>query len=285
MENILHELSTRRLPLIRLYSYGWAIFRKNASTFLGIVIFTNVVSVFLQTVIRPELKNTFLLCGYNILALVASLFALSGTAGVIFLVERTLRDEPANIRDCIVHGVSRFWAIYAAGVILILPVLILIGIAYFFFRSVYVQTLLNLPILPSLVIILLAVIGVGWIGYLQFAFEAAVLRVNGWKAAGYSIRLANTQWWSLFGTRMGISILWFPFGTLLTGLYFVVTPWNVRVLIFLVQMLLTCFSSLALIVQVVFFLNLDYLKNPMPFQDEANLPSATLASNAAAGSE
>lgn len=165
------------------------------------------------------------------------------TIAVAHIIETAIKGQEPSWIESLQHGVSR-WA-SAVGTDL-LAGLIIMGLS-----------------------LLLVIPGIIWSCYYIFQIYVVGLRNLGGKAAlDYSKKLVKGQWWRVFGIELVIGIaplsIIFPIGVL-----YVLLPDHLLVR-FICYLLLDIATALFAIMAITFFLNTDYLRNPLPA--EANVP-------------
>ena len=153
---------------------------------------------------------------------------------VAFVVEHSLRGENIGYRQALRQSFSRWGSVIGTG---ILAGLIIFGLT-----------------------LLLIVPGIIWgVYYLFIVYIVALRGQGGKKALDYSKSLVKGRWWRVFGVFFVVGLLTFVF-ILIVDLPFGFMPVN-----FLTDVLSGILADIVwsffTIATVLFFLNLDYLKN------------------------
>lgn len=130
-------------------------------------------------------------------------------------------------------------------------------------------TVLGTEILAGLIILgltlLLIVPGVIWAVYYVFSAYVVALRgIGGKEALDYSKRLVKGQWGRVFGILFVIgliAILTCFITSIVTGIPSAFLP-NIKILDIISDTTTDIVSALFVLMTIIFFLNIDYLKNP-----------------------
>lgn len=131
-----------------------------------------------------------------------------------------------------------------------------------------VQTGLVGGIIVALLSLLLIIPGIIWLVYYSFIFYVAALRnLAGKRALDYSKSLVEGQWWRVAGITLligffnfvAIMVVSIPFAIISVNPFFTILPNTLANIV-------TAYFTVTL---VVFFLNEDYLQNPVRVLAEA----------------
>lgn len=234
---LLERIRTTEFKLGDILSEGWAIFTGRFRTILAIILIVYIpINIVLSLVAPPEeagleqLGQSFQFGQFLYLW-----FGILATMAVAFVVERSLVGENIGFRQALRKAVSRWgsmiWVNIIAG-------LIVLGLT-----------------------LLLIVPGIIWYVYYTFVAYAVVLRGKGGKTAlDYSKSLVKGNWWRVFGISLLFAILSF-LTYIVVDIPFWFLPQNVLTIV-VSTTLGDIVSTIFLVAMVIFFLNLDYLKNP-----------------------
>ena len=234
---LLERIRTTEFKLGDILSAGWTIFTSRFGTILAILLIVYIpINIVLSLVTPPEeagleeIRQSFQLGQFLYLW-----FGILATMAVAFVVERSLAGENIGFRQALRKAVSRWgsmiWANIIAGIIVL-------GLT-----------------------LLLIVPGIIWIVYYTFVEYAVVLRGKGGKTAlDYSKSLVKGNWWKVCGISILFAILSF-LTYIIVDIPFWFLPQNVLTIV-VSTTLGDIVSTLFLVAMAIFFLNLDYLKNP-----------------------
>ncbi len=253
------DIKTRAYGISEIYALGWRVFWSKFGTILIIVLCVYV----------PIGIVGLLLSSDTVTSLLDFFVGVIATLATAYVVEQTVLEQKITWREALRHAASRWISAIGTGIVA--------GI---------ILTLLSL---------LFVIPGVIWGVYYTFYLYVVALRNTGSKSAlDYSKNLVKGRWWSVFGTLLAIVLpgvvvmllvvapLWlvsvdgvFPESSAAVYailLYSMVSP--------LIILLVSTFIE---VTKIVWFLNLDYLANPVPAAPSPSLAQSTLG--AAAGAD
>lgn len=240
-------IQSRRLSIDDMFRTGWSIYRGNFKNIL-LVILCVYIPVNLITAILP--KNLFKLMHggewylfyTNTLQIIEFLIGTIAMLAIATIVEKSLQGNPPGWGTALRHGLSRWGAMVQTG---------LVG-----------------GIIVALLSLLLIIPGIIWLVYYSFIFYVAALRnLAGKRALDYSKSLVEGQWWRVAGITLligffnfvAIMVVSIPFAIISVNPFFTILPNTLANIV-------TAYFTVTL---VVFFLNEDYLQNPVRVLAEA----------------
>lgn len=237
------ELSERiqvnEFKLGDILSSGWRIYKSRFKTILMIILIIYVpINILLSfmTIGTPQAEQGLseLRYYFQMQQFLETFIGVLAIMAIAFVVERSLAGEDIGYRRALRVSISRWGSAIGTN---ILAGLIIFGL-----------------------FLLLIIPGVIWYVYYTFIVFVVVLRGTGGKTAlDYSKSLVKGKWWKVFGITLLFIILGFI-------IYFIVdipfwfAPENI--LTYTISYTIgDIFNALFTVALVVFFLNLDYLKN------------------------
>lgn len=237
-EDIFHT----KYGIAKIVTSGWQLFTHHFKTILILCLIlylpvNTALSFFpVQAVAEKQATEPSVYLPVLFLQLLHLFFGIIATIAFAKLIEDSLQGTTLSWQASIKHGVSRLPAAIGTG---LLSFLILFGL-----------------------FLLLIVPGVIWSIYYAFSFlVVAVRHLSGKKALDYSKSLVKGQWWR---------VAWFLFLIVVTGilcalplavLFEFTLAGQLHELAFSVLTDIT--TTLCTVITIVFFLNSDYLKNPV----------------------
>ena len=176
--------------------------------------------------------------------LATSLFAPIASVAIAYVVERTIQGQDVAWGDALRHGLSRWPSIFGTSFV---AGLILLGLT-----------------------LLLIIPGVIWSVYYAFYIYVVALRdIGGKEALDYSKNLVEGQWWRVAGIWLVITAVLYGV-TLIVALPFVIVASvsGIQILVNVAGAINSVAAALFTVIMVVWFLNIDYLKNAVPAAGE-----------------
>jgi hypothetical protein len=250
-------IQTQQFGISQILNLGGKIFSSNFRKILTVILCVNLPKYILglaniDAVIEPlGLEghiNALILGSIGVLQL---LIQTIGTTAIAYLVERFIYDENTTWKQALRHGASRFPSQLGTS---LLSILILTGLT-----------------------LLLIVPGLIWsVYYIFLIYVVAIRGIGGMKALDYSKMLVQGQWWRvlrmslILGFLLGIAFVGLDVcnGILLSLPLMLLPITNPAVeTIFEMAIIATKISTdmlgaLFCVTATVWFLNVDYLKNP-----------------------
>jgi hypothetical protein len=240
---MLARLKTTRFGVIEILAEGWSLYFSNFAKIALILVCVYIpVNILLEVIpldgLVASVGVSYASQVYQMIQrLLEFLIGNIATLALACLVERARHGETLSVGEALRHGLARWTSMVGTGV---LSGLILLGLS-----------------------LLLIVPGIIWGMYYTFWIYVVALRGLGGKAAlDYSKSLVQGQWWSIFGTALVLGILAFVI-SLIFGLVLYQLPADPIVNI-LSSLVVDVISGLFIVMFIVWFLNLDFLKYPQP---------------------
>ena len=302
------RITTQRLGFVDVLAEGWRHYARNFVPILLIILCVNIpITVVSALVSTPRVAG--MAAGdlgasmrQGLVALLAGLVAYISVLAIARAVEDSVLGRVVSARQSLWHGLKRWPA--ALGSLFLLWLLLLavlvpisiVSMLAFFVLSILFSASMGSEV--AIVGLLLAMVGffvvfaaifvpaVAIMVYLGFYPYASSLRRQGPLAAlRYSWNLVRGQALRVFGYQFGIGlltgfvslcVLMFAFaGGVLTAIApDLAAP--IRIVIVVAQLLGSIIGSLFTVMLIVFFLNLDYLKHPLPAVIPAEGPAVVL---------
>ncbi|MCC5896991.1 MAG: hypothetical protein JJU32_03610 [Phormidium sp. BM_Day4_Bin.17] len=239
-------LKNPRLEIGDYFDMGWSIFKANLSSFLVLVVVIDMPIAILQLLSPiPEDPSQVDIADspmMTVVLVVSVVLYLVGVLSAFILTESAVLNRPIEIFAIIQQGFSRFFP--SLLITFAVSIITILGFLLFIVPGIYLVTLF------------------------YFSFDAVALRGCGLDGLSYSRNLVKGQWWKIFWR---VFLLSFAFGVLaivlIVGLGFasVVTsaiPLLPELMELVSAFVMGLFGYLFLTILTVFFLNVDYVRNP-----------------------
>jgi hypothetical protein len=238
------DIQTKPFGLGDIFRTAWMLIKSQYRTFLAVCLFIYIPVMVLVQLINVQLihfpassaeaAQSIARFNQNLQYLIANLFGIFVIAGLPYFVERTLQGSPPTwskvLRFGATHWLSYFGTGIVAGIVIGLWSLLLIipGIIFYVFYS--------------------------------FWGIALVLRDNsGYDALKYSKSLVEGHWWKTFGISLAASLVCFGIVFLIAFILEIISDNFVTTM--LINLMTYLAGAVVVVLETVWFLNLDYLKN------------------------
>jgi uncharacterized membrane protein len=240
---MLTKIKTQSFGLIDILAEGWNLYTTQFVKILIIVVCVYTpVNILLELIPADGLVNTFgqdmAVQVYQNIAQVLELF-IGGiaTLAVAWMIEGLLHGEELTWTQALRHGLSRWASMVGTG--------LLAGVILFF------------------LFLALIIPGIIWSAYYVFwLFVVALRNVGGKDALDYSKSLVKGQWWRVFGISLVLGILNLVIA-FVVGLLLNTLPYDPIVNV-LSGLVIDVIAFLFVVMNIVWFLNVDYLRHPQP---------------------
>jgi hypothetical protein len=237
------DIMTKKYDLGDIFKAGWQFFWSQIKVIVPIILCVYIpINIILSFVPMDWITENFgAVRAFQLYSNITR--ALEGLIGIIAyialanVIEKNLQGQDLTWSQALRLGISKWgWAVLTN----ILGNLIIVGLSF-----------------------LLIVPGIIWAIYYTFMVYVVALRSLGGKPAlNYSKDLVKGQWWHTFGILLVIGLVdLVVVGGL--GLVFGLISSN-SIYLVITDSLLDLISALIIVFQIVFFLNTDYLKHPVP---------------------
>jgi hypothetical protein len=239
---MLSEIRKRKFCLGDILSGSWTVFKEHFKTVFLILLIVNVPIFIVESMIPDDESaleegesGLLKMLGSSIISYASYAITVLATMGIAFVIEGALEGKKIPYDLALKRSLSRWVAVMLTG---ILAWLILLGLTLLF-------------IVPGII----------WAVYYTFYVLVVALRGKiGKPALNYSKSIVKGQWWWVFWVTLVLGILH------LFILGFIALPFLLLAPRSLISQIIA--TPLGLIVSgfytvtlVIFFLNLDYLKN------------------------
>jgi hypothetical protein len=252
-------ITTHQYSIGEIFSEGWRIYR---SQFIKIVIIILCVYIPVYS-IRAFVTVTFLQEALGVQdattlyrltnQLTNSLLIILATIAIGYLVERTIQVKETTWSDAFKFAFSRWSSVILTGII----------------AGIILTGLYILLIIPGLI----------WSLYYTFwQYVVSLRNLEGKEALDYSKNLVRGQWWRVFGMLLLLVLVQVLVVLLISAgegyIIKLINPlWLTNPFIKIISYpILMVVSWLFNVMQIVWFLNVDYLKNPTPEVQPVVLP-------------
>ncbi|WP_159786039.1 hypothetical protein [Sodalinema gerasimenkoae] len=240
------RLKNPQLEIGDYFDMGWSIFKDNLSNFLVLVLVIDIPIAILQLLSpMPEDPSQIDMAAspMMIVVLVATIvLSIVGVVSTFILTELAVLNRPIEMVSIIQQGFSRFFP--SLLVILVGGILTIIGFVLLIIPGIYLANLF------------------------YFSFDAVALRGCGLDGLSYSRNLVKGQWWKIFGRAFLLGFAFFVIVVVLAvGLGFAsvvvsAIPLLPELMELVSSFVMGLFGYLFLTILTVFFLNVDYVRNP-----------------------
>ena len=223
-----------------IFTTAWTIYSHRISAILGVILIVYIpINIVIGIISVGQSADEF---GPSLIQILVGLFGIIATMGIAYLVEQFIFGAEVTYAQALRKSLSR-WA-SAIGTE-ILAGLIILGLA-----------------------LLLIVPGIIWLVYYYFSVYVVVLRnLGGKEALDYSKSIVQGQWWRVVGIAIVIGIV-SNLLSLLLGMVFDLLAGSLvlfagSLVVFIVaESLFDMVGAFFTVTFVVFFLNMDYMRNP-----------------------
>ncbi len=234
------DIHTRKFGLGDIIREGWRIYFEKKSTILPIVLiiygpFLVLLALIPEQELTESLGQTDFILLQQFIFILIGFVALISNVGIAHVVEKTILGEAVGWRGALRFGAARWLAAFLTN---LLASLILFGLMLLF-------------LIPGII----------WSVYYNFWIYAVANRgLSGKKALDYSKSLVKGQWWRVCGIQVVLMTI-VGTATLLVNrlLALIPAPQAVTALNSLAAFLA---ASVLAVMLNVWFLNMDYLRNP-----------------------
>lgn len=241
------DIRSERLSVGDLFRTGWSLYRGNFKNIL-LVILCVYFPVNLIIVLIPDdlVYAIFEERGFQVYTQICQLLQLLigsiATIGVSAIVEKSLQETSLGWGPALRCGLSRWGAVVGTQIV----------------AGLIVGGLSLLLIIPGII----------WSVYYAFGTYVAALRgLSGKEALDYSKSLVKGHWWRTAGIILlsgGLSsiaalVIVFLFAFISVNPIFTILPYTLSDIV----------AAFFTVISVEFFLNMDYLRNPVTVQAEA----------------
>lgn len=233
-----HTLKSRRLEISDLFSAGWQLYNEHFSDILRIMLWVyiplNLISALLPLEWQVPVEgspDTQLSLNFGLFLEV--FIGLIATIAVAAIVERAIHDETLTWGAALRYALTKWPAAFGTE---LLATLVITGLTF-----------------------LLIIPGIIWGFYYAFVIYAVALRnVSGRRALAYSKWLVQGQWWRICGILVATGLIG-QFVLLVVTFLLTLIADN-PVANFIINSVADVVGAFFLVVTVLFFLNVDYLK-------------------------
>ena len=250
-------IQTQQFGIRQILSLGGKIFSSNFRKILAIILCVHLPEN-IRTILPVDapienvgLEPNVVALAFRSIWLIQLLLHTIGTIAIAHVVEQFIHERNTTCKQALQHGVSRFPSLLGTSV---LYVIILTGLT-----------------------LLLIVPGIIWCVYYTFWVYVVALRsTGGKKALDYSKMLVHGQWRRVANMGLNLVILW---GLAYLGLFLCLSPFLalpfmlvpitnpafvivLKLTVFATNLSTDMFEALLCVTTVVWFLNVDYMKNP-----------------------
>ncbi|MHC1781383.1 MAG: hypothetical protein AB9891_01245 [Anaerolineaceae bacterium] len=238
---MISDIRTRQFGLLDIMREGWRVYAAKLIIILPIVLiiygpFLLLLALIPEKALTESLGKVGFMLLQQGLFLVFGFVALISNVGIAHIVEETVLGRESTWRGALRFGASRWMAAFLTN---LLAGIILFGL-----------------------LLLFLVPGIIWSVYYNFWIYAVANRaLTGKKALDYSKNLVRGQWWRVCGIQVVLLLITGAVTFAINQLLALIPAGQViTVLTSLVTFLIASVLSVML---NVWFLNIDYLKNPI----------------------
>jgi hypothetical protein len=235
------DIHDTQYGLGKIIREGWRVYSSRVADILPVVLivyapFLALLAVMPEEALTESLGRTGFLFLQQSLFVLFGFIALISNVGVAHIVEKTVLGGHVGWRDALRFGASRWGSAFVTN---LLAGLILFGLT-----------------------LLLIIPGIIWSVYYNFWIYAIANRgLSGKKALDYSKNLVRGQWWRVCGIQITLFVLMGAV-TLAANQLLALIPAG-QIVHVLNSLLAFLAASVLAVMLNVWFLNIDYLRNPV----------------------